>query len=291
MNVSARGTESHREYSDVVQVFEPHTRTLPRLRDYISDVLDRRAFIRELATAEIRGQQSSTVLGELWALVDPIFQAAIYYFLFVVIRSGAGGKNSSAYITVIISSVFFFNYTRIAIGDGGRSILRHKGLVLNATFPRALLPVAELYKGLISTAPALAIYAVIHLALRAPVTPALLVLPLLLLFQTAMNLGFALLFSTLTTYFKDVSTLLNYILRVLMFATPVVYPVATLQPNIQRLLIWNPLFPLFSAYQGVINGQTPTGGQILACLLWSVVLVMIGGWAFLRYERAFALYV
>ena len=113
----------------------------------------------------------------------------------------------------------------------------------------------------------------------------MLVLPLLFLFQTAMNLGFALLFSTLTVYFKDVSNLLNYILRILMFATPVVYPVATLPPNVQRLLIWNPLFPLFSAYQAIITGQMPSGGQILACTFWSVVLVVVGAWSFLRYER------
>jgi teichoic acid transport system permease protein len=192
---------------------------------------------------------------------------------------------------VIISSVFFFNYTRVAIADGGRSVIRHKGLVLNSIFPRALLPLSEVYKGILTTAPALAIYAVLHLVLRAPISQAILVLPLLFLFQTAMNLGFALLFSTLTVYFKDVSNLLNYILRILTFATPVVYPVATLPPNVQRLLIWNPLFPLFSAFQSVITGQMPSTGQILACTFWSVLLVVVGAWSFLRYERAFALYV
>src|SRR6478672_1975835 len=101
MNVRAR--RSDREYSDVVQVFEPHTLALPRLRDYVSDVIARRTFITELASAEIRGAQSSTFLGELWSLADPIFQAAIYYFLFVVIRGGTGGGNSTSYITVIIA--------------------------------------------------------------------------------------------------------------------------------------------------------------------------------------------
>jgi ABC-type polysaccharide/polyol phosphate export permease len=291
MNTRARPTQSNREYSDVVQVFEPHVRGLPDLREYISEVVDRRAFITELASAQIRGQQSSTVLGELWSLADPIFQAAIYYFLFAVIRGSAGGGGSSQFITVIISSVFFFNYTRIAIADGGRSVLRNKGLVLNAIFPRALLPLSEVYKGLLETLPALAIYAVLHVLFRAPISQAILLLPLLLLFQTAMNLGFAFMFSTLTVFFKDVSNLLAYILRILTFATPVVYPVATLQPNVQRLLIWNPLFPLFSAYQGIISGQAPTAGQILACLFWSVLLVSVGAWAFLRYERTFALYV
>jgi teichoic acid transport system permease protein len=291
MNVRARPTEPEREYSDVVQVFEPHTLALPRLRDYMSEVFARRTFITELASAEIRGAQSSTFLGELWSLADPVFQAAIYYFLFVVIRSGTGGTDKTSYIALIIGCVFLFNFTRISISDGGRSILRHKGLVLNAIFPRALLTVSEVYKGLLQTWPALALYAVLFVVLRSPITPALFVVPLLLVFQAGMNLGLALTFSTLTVYFKDMSNLLNYVLRVLTFATPVIYPVATLQPNVKVLLIWNPLFPLFSAYQAIITGSMPTGGQILACLIWSVVLVVIGAWTFLRYERSFALHV
>jgi teichoic acid transport system permease protein len=290
MNVRARAG-SAREYSDVVQVFEPHTLTLPRLRDYVRDVLARRTFITELASAEIRGAQSSTFLGELWSLADPVFQAAIYYFLFTVIRGGGGGTDSTTYITIIIGCVFFFNFTRISINDGGRSILRHKGLVLNAIFPRAVLTLSEVYKGLLATLPALALYAVLFIVLRAPITQGLLLLPLLLLLQAGMNLGLALMFSTLTVFFKDMSNLLNYIVRVLTFATPVIYPVASLQPGIKQLLIWNPLFPLFSAYQAIITGSTPTGGQIFACLIWSVVLVVIGAWTFLRYERSFALHV
>jgi teichoic acid transport system permease protein len=291
MSLQERPSGSRREYSDVVQVFEPSSFTLPKLSEYVPEVLARRLFISELANSEIKGSQSSTWLGELWALVDPVFQAIIYYFLFVLIRGGTGGGNSTTYITVIISSVFLFNFTRIAIADGGRAILRHRGLVLNSVFPRALLPVSEVYKGLLETWPALIIYALIHLALGAPITAALLALPLLIVIQSVMNLGFALFFSTLTVFFKDMSNLLNYILRILTFSTPVVWPVATLPANVKQFLIWNPLFPLFSAYQGIITGTAPSAGQILASAVWAAVLVTVGTWVFLRYERTFALHV
>lgn len=287
MSVRARST-GERPYSDVVQVFEPNALALPSLRRYVADLVNRRAFIVELAGAEVRGQRSTTVLGELWSLIDPLFQAAIYTFLFTVIRSGSG---SSDYVTTIIGSVFFFNYTRIAISDGGRSILRNKGLVLNAVFPRALLPISEVYKGLLSTLPALALYVVIHTAMRAPVTQALLLLPMLLVIQTAINLGLALLLSTATAYFKDVSNLLTYVLRMLMFATPVVYPVSVLSPGIKQLLSWNPLFALFSSFQAIITGTTPAPAQIFQSIGWAVVLLVAGAWVFLRHERSFALHV
>jgi teichoic acid transport system permease protein len=280
-----------RPYSDVVHVFEPNALDFPSLPDYLSDLATRRTFIRELAGAEVRGQRSSTFLGELWTLADPLFQAGIYWFLFVMIRGNAGGGRSTEYVTAIIGSVFLFNYTRISIGDGGRAILRHKGLVLNAVFPRALLPISEVYKGFLSTLPAFAIYAIIHVAVGAPITQAFLVLPLLLAVLTVTNLGLALLFSTATAYFKDVSNLLNYVIRLLTFATPVVYPVSTLSPSIRAYLSWNPLFALFSAFQAIIAGQMPAAGLVLQSIGWAVLLLIAGVWVFLRHERSFALHV
>lgn len=278
-----------RSREPVVQVFEPNSLTLPSFREYTSELVARRAFIVELAGAEVRGQRSSTFLGELWTLVDPLFQAAIYMFLFLVIRGTKG--QSSSYVTTIIASVFLFNYTRIAITDGGRSILRNKGLVVNAMFPRALLPIAEVYKGFLSTVPAMVVYLVIHIVARAPITQAILVLPLLFVIQTVLNFGLALLFSTATVFFRDVSNLLNYILRMLMFATPVVYPVATLSPSLRSALSWNPLFALFSAFQAVVTGQTPSASLILQSSAWAVLLVTSGMWVFLRHERSFAVHI
>lgn len=278
-------------HSEVVQVFEPNSYNLPSLPEYVADVWARRRFLVELAEREVRGLRSSTFLGELWTLADPLFQATIYWFLFVAIRGSTGGGRSTEYITTIIGSVFLFNFTRIAISDGGRSILRHKGLILNAVFPRALLPISEVYKGFLATLPALAVYGVVHLAVRAPITQAVFVLPLLLVIQATLNLGLAFLFSTATAYFKDVSTLLNYVVRLLTFATPVVYPVSTLTPGIRQMLSWNPLFALFSAFQSVITGEVPSLGLIVQAAFWAILFLVSGVWVFLRHERSFALHV
>ncbi|MFZ6004074.1 MAG: ABC transporter permease [Actinomycetota bacterium] len=275
----------------MVHVFEPNSLELPSLRPYVKELIARKPFLVELAGAQVKGQRSSTVLGELWSLVDPVFQASIYWFLFTIIRGGSNGGRSTEYVTAIIGGVFLFNYTRISISDGGQAILRHKGLVLNAIFPRALLPLAEVYKGFLSTLPALVLYALIHLAVGAPVTQAIMMLPLLLLIQTALNVGLALLFSTATAYFKDVSNLLKYLLRLLTFATPVVYPVSLLSPSIKAILSWNPLFALFSAYQSIIAGQVPSAGLVFQSIAWAIVLFASGVSLFLRHERSFALHV
>jgi teichoic acid transport system permease protein len=292
VTLHAEPAPRERRYSDVVQVFEPNALTIPPLDDYVADLIRRREFIAELAGAEMRGLRSSTVIGELWSLVDPIFQASIYMFLFLVIRGGSGATGgSSEYATAIIGSVFFFNYTRISISDGGRAVVRNKGLVLNAIFPRAVLPVAEVYKGLLSTLPALALYAVIFVLMGAPITAAVLLLPFLMLLQTALNLGTALLLSTASVFFKDVGNLTSYLLRVLMFATPVIYPVSMLSPGLKQILSVNPFFALFSAYQAIITGTTPSASLIAQSVFWAALILTAGVRVFLRHERSFGLHV
>jgi teichoic acid transport system permease protein len=177
------------------------------------------------------------------------------------------------------------------VSDGGRSVVRNKGLVLNAIFPRGLLPIAEVYKGWRSTLPAFVVYVPIHLALGAPISQGLLLIPLLVVILAGINLGLALLFSTATVYSKDVSQLLNYVLRILMFATPVVYPVALLSPAIRQVLSWNPLFALFTAFQQIITGEMPSPGLFVQSTLWAIVLLIAGTWVFLRHERSFGLHL
>ena len=289
MTLAADAPAPSRKESGVVQVFEPNDLRMPALDDYVAELVERREFIKELAGAEVRGQRSNTFLGELWTLVDPVFQASIYMFLFLVIRGSSG--RSTEFVTAIVGSVFFFNYTRISLNDGGRAIVRNKGLVLNAIFPRALLPVAEVYKGFLSTVPALLLYVVIHQVAGAPTTASVLMVPFLLVVQTAINLGLALLLSTATVFFKDVSNLMSYVLRVLMFSTPVIYPVSMLSPSIRAVLSWNPLFALFASYQAIITGQTPAAGLIVQSVGWAVLVLGAGAWVFLRHERSFGLHV
>lgn len=281
--------ETPRNPSDIEYVFEPHSVKLPPVRHYFQDLWGRRRFMMELAKSDLRGTRSNAALGQFWAVLDPIFQAAIYWFLITVIRGGAGGRGSAEQLTVLIASVFLFNYTRIALNDGGRSIINGKGLLLNSTFPRALLPIAQVYKGMLEMVPSGAIYLVIHLALQRPIGQGIVLLPFLFAIQTAMNLGMALIVATLTVYIRDVANLLTYITRVLIFVTPVIYPVSMLTPNLRRFLQWNPLFPLFAAYQEIVAGRMPGAGMIIQSALWATFFLVVGTRFFMSHERAFAL--
>lgn len=278
-----------RPYSDVTYVFEPNSLGLVSAGAYLEEVWDRRRFAVALAQSELRGPRASTVLGEVWGVLDPLFQAAIYWFLITVIRGKGVNTNSSQMLTQIMSGFFLFQFTATAMSEGGRSIIRNKGLILNTTFPRALLPMATLYKGLLELGPAMVVYAVVHVLMGAPVGAGLFALPFLFVLQVSISAGLAMIFSTLTIYIRDMSNILDYIMRILLFATPVIYPVAQLPASLQSILIVNPIFNLFAAYQAIFAGQLPSFSSVAITVVWAIVLPIFGFRLFVSHERGFAM--
>lgn len=276
-------------YSDVEYVFEPHAAALPDLRDYLDALYERRPFMVALAKAELRTLRSRTALGGIWGVLDPLFQAAIYYFLYVVLRGNTG--NQVEFLPVLIGDIFLFGLTTAALGEAGGSIRRSRGLMLSSTFPRAMLPITAVYKSLRQFALSAAAFAVIFPLVGGKLGAGLFVLPLLFALQTLMNVGIAMLVATFVVLVPDGTNVMSYVTRVLFFATPIIYPVALL-PDFARLLVgWQPLFALFASYQAVLSGSVPSAGLILQTTLWTGALLILGGRTFLRHERQFALHL
>jgi teichoic acid transport system permease protein len=276
------------EYSDVEYVFEPHSSTIPNVREYLKALWARREFMEALARADLRATRARTVLGNLWSVLNPLFQAGIYYFLYSVLRSGS---SQAVFLPILVANFFFFGLSMAALSEGGSSIRRGKGLMLSSTFPRALLPVTSVYKSLRSFVPAACVLVVIFPLMGGRMGPGLLVLPLLFALQVVMNVGIALLVSTYVVLVPDGNNVVQWVNRLLFFATPVIYPVALLPPAAKAVLLWQPLFPLFASYQAVLGGSTPSPGLVMLSALWAGALLVIGARVFLKHERQFALHL
>jgi teichoic acid transport system permease protein len=275
-------------YSDVEYVFEPHSRTLPDVREYIYAIWDRRRFLIELARSDLRTARSRTRLGNIWSVLDPLFQATIYFFLYTVLRRGSSSSN---FLPVLIGGIYLFALSMSALSEGGSSIKRARSLMLNSTFPRALLPVTSVYKNVKSFIPSAFVFLIIFPLVGGKFGPGFLLLPLLFTVQVVMNLGIALLVSTYVTLVADGQNVMNYVNRLLFFMTPVVYPVALLPASARLWIGWQPLFALFACYQAVFSGGWPSIGLILQAMLWAVGLVIVGAQLFLRHEREFAIHL
>ena len=274
-----------REYSDVEYVFEPHSATMPNLREYVAALWERRKFMVALAQADLRGARAKTRLGDVWSVLDPLFMAAIYFFLYTILRGGS----RATFLPILIGDIFLFMLTTAALTDGGGAIRKSKGLMLSSTFPRALLPLTAVYKSYRKFVMMALVFVVIFPVVGGEVGPGLFVLPLLFAIQLVMNVGIALLVCTFVTLNPDASNFMAYVGRILFFATPIIYPVTLLPPGAKVLVGWQPLFGLFSGYQAILSGGVPSAGSVIHATLWAVALFAIGVRVFLRRERKFAI--
>jgi ABC-type polysaccharide/polyol phosphate export permease len=273
--------------SGTEHVFVPHARVVPPVREYLDDAWARRHFVVAKAKADLRGARSRTVLGELWAIADPLFQAFVYWFVIKTIRSSSGDETER--LIILISGIFLWSFSTTIVAGGGRSIVRNRSLVLNTIFPRILLPATELYKGILDLGAYLGVYVLIHLLLGGPVGVGLFMVPLLLVLQVGISMGLAMLFATLTVFIADMSNVLEYIMRILFFTTPILYPVALLPPLASTLLQLNPFFALFACYQAAFTGGVPSIGYLLQACFWAALLSYVGFRVFVSNERGFAL--
>ncbi len=276
---------------ETVRVYEPGGRaSLPPLQ-YLKALWGRRRLIVALARSELRAQHFYNAFGQLWLVLEPLLLASVYVVLIGIISGGATGGGR---IQMIVSGMILFHFTRLAAQKGAGAVISNQGLLLNSSFPRAVLPVATTLEAFLGLLPGLAVYAVIHVATGEPIGEGLIAFPGLLALHAMFNFGMAMLIATLTVYFRDIQAMLRYLLRFWLYGTPVLYPVSDLRGNLDAVLAvlkWNPVWYLFDAYQRVFDGAFPTAWHWIVTAAWAVGALLLGFVVFMSKERAIAIRV
>ncbi|MFM8627669.1 MAG: ABC transporter permease, partial [Candidatus Nanopelagicus sp.] len=177
------------------------------------------------------------------------------------------------------------------------SITSGGSLILNQAFPRALLPLSSAISAARQFFPTIPIYILIvwcgELFLNDTSLPGLnanyLLLPILFLLLVVTSFGLSLLFATMNVYFRDTTKLLSYIMRIWLYASPVLWQPDMLSGSYRVLLYLNPLGPILSANSRIwIDGLLPTLSQLIGCLVWAGIAFAMGAYFFISRERDFA---
>ena len=275
------------EFTGERHVFVPHSVGLPPLRSYMRELWRRREFAFELARTKLREQNFDTVFGQLWLVLNPMLLALVYFILVDILR--ASDSRNSEFFAHLVAGLFAFMIIHNAMTVGVRSVTKGGRLILNSAFPRALLPLSAVITSFMRFIPTFVIYVPIHLASGLPVNANLLwVIPILLLLLLVAS-GLAMLVAAAQVYFRDLSNLLPYALRIWLYVSPVLYYADEVPQRYQWLLDVNPVGGLLTAWSDVLNaGHAPQLESMLLGLAWGVGLFVAAGLFFLSREREFA---
>ena len=285
------------EGSNKIQVFEPHHSSLPPLKPYISEFWRRREFATELSKFSDKAEYLESKLGKVWLVLNPLFLAVIYYLLVTIIQGKSTQTSSFTVLCHILIGLFTFYFAQNCILLGAQSITSGGRLILNQAFPRSLLPLSSAISAARQFLPTLPVYISIviigKLVLSDTQLPGFtwnyLLIPIILILLTITSFGLSLLFATMNVYFRDTTKLLSYIMRIWLYASPVLWQPDMLTGWYRAILYLNPLGPILSANSRIwIDGLTPTPSQLIGCLFWAITSILLGGYFFISRERDFA---
>jgi len=291
--------------SETVHVFEPYKYALPKLRPYFRDLWARRQFATHMARSTLKGQHFDSFFGQFWLVLNPLLLASVYYLLTVVLSGGGGGLK---HFVGLLTGLFAFFYTRNVIQFAASSITGGGRMIINMSFPKMLLPLSTTFTAVLMYIPTLVVYAIFYIVVHHSVTVNILWIFPIFVIQTAFSFGLGLLFSAVTLYFRDMSTLLPYVLRIWMYIAPVLFSVAfvqdrvdkqTLSPGLLNFIKWDPITPIISSWNTVLvgNGVTPFADgasyaphlvDIAVGAAWAALFLIVGAWFFMSREREFA---
>ncbi len=271
--------------SQPVIVYEPFKAGLPPMRAYLRSLWHRRAFVSEFARSELREQNFGSVFGQLWLVLNPLLLSGVYFLLIYVI----GGTSDEIRFGHLTATLFLFYLIANSLTGGVKAITSGQRLILNTSFPRVMLPVSAVVVAIFKFLPTLIVALAIHAILGLPYSWRMLWAFPVLLISIVMALGMAILISCINVYFRDISSMLPYLTRSLLYLSPILYEASTISSNIKQYQIVNPIFYLLDSWSRVIvHAEAPTTFGLIHSSTFAIVIFIVGTYFFLSRERDFA---
>jgi teichoic acid transport system permease protein len=257
----------------------------PGAWEYARQLWGRRHFILAYSTARLSAMYTTAKLGQIWQVMTPLLNAAVYYLIFGVLLGTKNGIPN--FIAYLCTGVFVFQFTQSAVLAGTRSIADHLGLIRALHFPRACMPVAATMIQLQQLLFSMGVLAVIVLATGEPLTLRwALLLPILLL-QSTFNTGVAMFMARVGAKTTDLAQLMPFIIRTWMYMSGIFWSLTSITDHaphwVTLLLNANPALIYISLMRYALLDSYPASNLPHhvwpMAMAWAVV-VGIGGYLF-----------
>lgn len=260
-----------------------------RLRPYLAALWARRSYIWFVSVSELRNRQMTSVLGNLWHLLNPLLQIAVFYLIFGVVLTGVD-RGADNYILFLTVGVLVFADTQRATIAGGSSIVNNRGVIQAISFPRALLPISQTITETLAAIPNIAVMFTVAALTGETPHPRWLLIFVVLAAQFMFNAGMALIAARATTHFRDTTQILPFVFRILMYTSGVIFSVEsfTAGKSYGWLFDINPIYAYVSIARWTIGGGPLLGVWAVCAAAWTVGLAVAGFVWFRAAEERYA---
>lgn len=236
-----------------------------------------------LTTRDLKVRYSTSTLGYLWSILDPLVMASIYWFVFTQVFEKSVGEEP--YIVFLLAGLLPWMWFNGSVGDSTRAFLREAKLVRSTKIPRTIwVNRLVLSKGIefLLSIPVVAVFAVFN---GAEVTVGIFLFPLAVLLQAILTAGVGLIVAPLVVFFRDLERATKLMLRFLFYASPIIYSTSDLPESLHFWAAFNPLSGIFSIYRSSFFLEQLDWYLVAVSAGISALLLVIGLLVFRRSER------
>jgi ABC-2 type transport system permease protein len=247
-----------------------------------------RDLVLTLVARELKVRYRRSIIGFVWTMLQPLLMMLVFYLVF----SNLFRFNLPHYPVYALAGILFWNFFSQSIVSSMNSLRGNAALLQKLPVPKAVFPLATVISGVVNLVFALVPTLVIVAVLEDGLSPALLFLPVSILLAALFTFGAGLLLSPLAVFFSDVVELIGVLLTVLMYLTPVFYPMNILPDKVRWVVRFNPVRSILEVFRDPIQqGKVPPLEHLAVCVVITALALLIGGFAFRRSSDLIPFYV
>lgn len=232
-----------------------------------------------------------TILGPLWYILKPILTTVMFTFVFGKLASIS--TNGTPHIVFYLLGVTIWGYFADCLKSTSNTFITNQNIFGKVYFPRVIVPGSLIISNLGKFTIQLCIFFVVwgyylYLGQISPNYSSIVLLPYIVLLMGAISLGFGMIFSSLTTKYRDLVFLLEFGVQLWMYITPVIYPISSIPKAYQGYIMYNPIASLVESmrYAFLGNGFFSVG-YLLYSSIFATIILLIGFLVFSKVEKSF----
>ncbi len=253
----------------------------------LKELWDYRELLYFLTWRDVKIRYKQTVLGALWAIIQPVFTMLVFTLFF--------GKLAKVPSDGIPYSVFSYaalvpwTFFASSLTQSSNSLVGSANLIKKVYFPRLAIPISSVMANVVDFALAFAVLLLIMLYHGITPTWNAVFLPLLLLLALVTSLGVGLWLSALNVEYRDVRYVVPFITQFWMFATPIAYPSSLLKEPWRTIYGLNPMVGVVEGFRWALLGTRTAPGPVIAASTAAALFILVtGAFYFRRMEKTFA---
>ena len=241
-----------------------------------------------LVWRDVKVRYKQTVLGVIWVVIQPLFMALVFTFIFGQLK-GISVPGVS-FVLFAFTALLPWNLFTRGLSEGSTSLVANERLVTKVYFPRLLLPASAVAAGLVDFTIGLGVLATLMLYFRVVPTIAILAFPFFVFAVILAAMGIAFLLSAVDARYRDVRYTLPFLTLLWLFATPIFYPLSLVDEGWRWLYALNPMVGVTEGFRWAMLGGAYTLDPVLTAVSLAVTagIFVAGLFYFTRTERRFA---